>query len=317
MEIIAWILYGLFYVGPYILGLIIFFFAIITIQKLAFRKGRRLGYVVLVLISIGLSWMAYKYLLLAPSSFESACSSGTGLKTYKQIHADSYVLNYAPNHGGGYLHGTDATIESAILSVALKKVQFVELQDSQDPSYAAGVHSARLARYRTELPSPGYFHVFTARRGSAQCAWLMPVDVKPLLYDIYLSYEMNHELNKKLLSEDGSVECIAVKYVQHPSAVYVIDFSVAEKINDNLVKHSIRALDRSSNNAVIGEMVAYEHKADSVYSSLAFWLANGKRHPRCPLNLLEGNVVHSLLNLKAIANPSFQGTLRDDAALRP
>lgn len=317
MEIIAGVLYGLFYIGPYVLGLIIFFFVVITIQKLTFRKGKRLGYVVLALFSIGLGLIAYKHLLLAPSSFESACSSGAGLKTYKQIRANSYVLNYTPNHGGGYLHGTDATIESAILSIALKKVQFVELQDSQDPSYAAGVHSARLARFRTKLSTPGYFHVFTAQRGSAQCAWLMPEDVKPLLYDIYLGYGIDHELNKKLLSEDGSQECIAVKYVQQPSAVYVVDFSIAEKINENLVKHSIRVLDRSSNNTVIGEMVAYEHKAGSIYASLAFWIGNEKRHPRCPLNLLEGNVVNSLLNLKTIANPSFQGTLRDEVALRP
>lgn len=297
MEIIPWILYGLFYIGPYIFGFSILVFCIVAIQKLAFRKDRKLGYAVLAVISVGLGWPVYKYLLFAPSTFNSACASGAGLKTFKQVRADSYVLNYAPNHGGGYLHGTDATVETAILNVALKKVRFVELQDSQDPSYATGAHSSRLAKFRTKLPNPGYFHVFTARRGSPQCAWLMPEDVKPLRYEIYLSYGMNHDLNKKLLSEDGSPECIAVEYVQRPSAEYVIDFSIAKKINDSLVEHSIRALDRRANNAVIGEMVAYEHKADSVYASVAFWLSNGTRHPRCPLNLFEGNVVHSLLSV--------------------
>lgn len=50
--------------------------------------------------------------------------------------------------------------------------------------------------------------------------------------------------------------------------------------------------------AVIGSNVAYEHIAKGVYGSVAFWLSNGKRHPRCPVNLLfEDKTVQKVLGV--------------------
>lgn len=294
MELIAWAIYGLFLIGPYVALAIGFVIAVVLIARLATRVNRRVGQVTLALIFTATGLSAYKYLLEDPKRFNTACASGVGKKIFKYVKADSYAFSYTPNLGGGYLNNTDATFEQAIVNVASRRVRFVEIPDSAEETYKWGI-PASLGQFRKSEGRSGYFRVFIAPRSSAQCRWLMPDDVKPLRYELYISYGLNHELNKQLAAKDDGKECIAVEYIASPTSQYLIEFVIDQKMNETLFKHEIRFVDRNSNNSLVGSVSAYEHKADGVYSSIAFWIGNGKNHPRCPLNLLEGNVVHDIL----------------------
>lgn len=293
MELLAWPLYGLFLIGPYVAIAIGFVIAVVFIVKHAYKLNRLVGQVTLVLIFIATGLTAYKYLIKDPNRFSTACISGTaGKKIFKHVKADSYALAYTP--GRGYLRGTDATFEQAIVYVANKRVHFVELPDGANEIYKWGV-PGYLGQFRTSAQRLGYFKVFVAPRSSANCRWLMPDDVKPLLYERYLSYGMNHELNKQLVSKDADKECIAVDYIPASTSRYFIELSIGQKIDGDLFKHEIRVVDRDEDNSLIGSVTAYEHKADGVFSSVAFWIGSGMRHPRCPLELLDGNVIHDTL----------------------
>ncbi|MCL2886071.1 MAG: hypothetical protein FWF20_04670 [Betaproteobacteria bacterium] len=297
MEALGWLIYGLFLVGPYIAVALLFVFSFVAISKIAFRVNKKIGIGVTVVLTFCATLALYRFSLAPIMTFNAACDSGIGEKVYKNVRAHSYVLNYGESYKGGYINNTDATFEDAILNVANKKIQFVELQDLSDLNYAYASHASRLLNFRVKSAKLGYFRLSVGHIGDPSCAWLMPEDVKPLAYHIYISYGIDHELNLLLKSGDKSKECISVNYVERPSAGYAIDISIAQPINNNVVKHQVQAIDRNANSELIGEVTAYEYKTSSVYASVAFWMLNNKRHSRCPMNPLEGRIVRSMLNI--------------------
>lgn len=295
MEVIAWVVYGFFLIGPYVIGFAVFSVIIFLLAKSALQRKRPLGIAVTVALFVGIGFVAFRYFLLSPQKFNSACASGIGIETFEKIKANSYALQYVENFGGGYLNHTDATVESAITNVALKKVEFVEIQDSNstDPRYMVW---GALSKFKPSSQEIGYFKVSRSTLSSGHCRWLMPDDVKPLDYGSYLPQSVGHEKNRALQDGDQTRECIAVEYISKPTSPYLIAFSIGKKMSEGVVQHEIRAIDLAKN-SLIGKDVVYEYVASNVYASVAFWLANGKRHPRCPVNLFEGPIVQNLLGL--------------------
>lgn len=296
MEWLAWALLGLFYVGPYVLVALLCLGTVVVVAWGAFIINRALGFVTLAAIVVGAGIAGHIYLVQGPSSFNAACGSGTGIRVLKNVQAKSYVLSYARDLNAGLAKTSDATVEDAIMNVANARVEYVELQDWNDGSRPYGI-PGQLAKFRDSTAGPGYFKVYVAASGSRQCRWLMPEDVESLPYRSYLSYGLEHRLNAKLLAPEDGKRCVAVDYVTSPAARYAIEFSLDQRITKNLVKHEIRVVDLGDDKALIGDSVAYQHKAEGVYSSVAFWVGNGKRHPRCPMNLLEGQPVRRILNV--------------------
>lgn len=305
MELIAWIVFGFFYIGPYVVVFVACCAAFFLLAKIAYRVGKGLGRATLAVIAVGFGWLSYEYMWSASATFKASCTSGTGIKVIRTVKADSYALMYTPNASAGLMNISDATFEQAILNVATKKVKFVELQDSLDPDFGYGL-PASLAKFRSSSSGVGYYKVFVAPRGAVQCRWVMPVDLNlpddlkweaESSYRVYLSYGLDYKLNERLTVADPGKECIAVDYVLSPTSTYSVQPLIGQKIGKNLLKHEIRVVDTKSKSMLIGHAVAYEHTTDNVYTSVAFWLGNGTRHPRCPLNLLEGHPVHEILHI--------------------
>jgi hypothetical protein len=235
MEMIGWTIFGLVYIGPYVLVFAACCAALIVLAKVTFHVNRRLGHATLAAIAVGLGWLSYDYLWSGPATFRAACASGTGIRIVKTVKADAYALMYTPRSNDGLISNSDATFEQAILNVATKKVKFVELQDSLDPSYRYGLHGA-LAKFRRSGNETGYYKVFVTSRGSAQCRWLMPSglnlpgDLKweaGSTYRSYLAQDPNSKLNESLTVAAPGQECIAVDYVLSPREALINSRSIA------------------------------------------------------------------------------------------
>ena len=153
-----------------------------------------------------------------------------------------------------------------------------------------------LAGFRPPSATSGFFKVSVAPRGSDGCRWLMPKDVQAMDYRHYIQLDLTHKANDGLsIGEEGKT-CVAVNYVLSPSSRYSVEFSIKSKMDPWVYRHEIRVIDRQDN-AIIGNNVAYEYAADNVYQSIAFWLGNGKRHPTCPMNLLAGHPLRTILGM--------------------
>jgi hypothetical protein len=296
MELLGWAALALFYVGPFLglAGLCVA--AAVALVRGAFTINRALGFAIAAAFLVGTGVAGHVYLVQGPSAFNAACDSGTGIRVLKHVQAQSYLLTDMRNLTAGLVHMSDATIESAIVNVANRKVEYVEVQDWNDESRRYSV-PGHLAKFRNPAVAPGYFKVYVAPLGSSQCRWLMPEDIGPLPYQLYLSYGLEHSLNAKLLAAEDGKACLAIDYIVSPTARYAIEFLLDQPIANNLVKHEIRMVDLRDSKALVGNSVAYEHKADSVYSSVAFWVGNSKQHPKCPINLLQGKPVGKILNV--------------------
>ncbi|HJV93349.1 MAG TPA: hypothetical protein VJ572_07695 [Azonexus sp.] len=296
MEILAWGLYGLLLVGPYIVAFFGIYVAVFLLWKLSFRSKTKTGYAIAGAIFISASGLAYIYLVKGPSDFNAACASGTGVNIFKNVKANSYALTNPGNLDRGYTNTTDATLEQAILNVAYKKLQFVELLETSDAENLSRIHDSGKSHIDGLTPA-NYGKLSIAPRGSKQCRWLMPEDIAPLDYRTYISYGVNHKLNEALFVKAEGKECVAIESVSSISSSYLIEFYLSQQVADNLQKHEIRVVDLSANREVVGNMVAYEYVANNVYSSVAFWIGNGREHSRCPMNLLEGNGIHKILQI--------------------
>jgi hypothetical protein len=295
MELLAWAIFALFAIGPYVAFAVGVLAVLVFVTRGSFRINRRVGYFVASAITAGAGALGYVYVVRGPEAFAAACNSGVGIRVFMDVKAESYVLTYAPNFANGYLRMTDATLEDAILAVAKGAVRYVEVQDWNSDEHRYGV-PGRLAEFRDLSEGAGYFKVFLATLAHPKCRWLLPRDVK-MPYGIYLSHPINHEVNQKLRSSATEEKCVALEYVTSASSRYPIKFSINQPISDNLVKHEIRVVDQHAGDDLVGQSVAYEHKTDGVYASVAFWVGSGKQHRTCPMNLLEGRPVHQILKI--------------------
>jgi hypothetical protein len=310
MELLGWFFLYLFYAGPYIIEALLVVAATVAAAWIAFAINRRLGIatVAVIVAGAGISGYIYLDLVQGPSAFNAACNSGTGVRVFKDVQAQSYVLTYVRNIDHSPAYHSDATVEDAISNVAYRDVEYVEVQDWNDASHPYGVRG-HLAKFRNQTIGPGYFKIYVASLGSPQCRWLMPQDVEglPFGYKSYLAYKLEHHLNARIEATDdprleaphGSKQCVAVDYVTSPSAHYEIEFLLDRPISENVVKHEIRVVDLRDNRALIGNSVAYQHKADGEYARAAFWAGGAKRHPTCPINLLKGHPVWQILKVGA------------------
>lgn len=296
MEILAWGLYGLLLVGPYLITFVGICVAVFLLWKSSFRSKTKTGYAIAGAIFIGVSGLVYIYLVKGPSDFNTACASGTGVNVLKNVKANSYALTKPGNLDRGYTNTTDATLEQAILNVAYKKLQFVELLESSDTENSPRTNGVRESHIDGFTPA-NYGKLSIAPRGSKQCRWLMPEDIAPLDYRTYISYGVNNKLNEALFVKAEGKECVAIESVSSLSSSYLIEFYLSQQVADNLLKHEIRVVDLRANREVVGNVVAYEFIANNVYSSVAFWIGNGREHSRCPMNLLEGNGIHKILQI--------------------
>lgn len=238
-----------------------------------------------------------------PMDFNSACSSGVGVLRYKNVKAEPYLLNFTKNSGDGLSNSSDATIPKAIFYVAKGYVKYIEIQDLKNSSRSYRLFD-KLAQFRKPHVGLGYFKIYVDSIGSSQCRWLMPEDVGRLPYPDYLTSKQEHKLSSKLEELDTNKHCVAVDYVPSPSANYAVEFLLNQTISEKIIKHAIQLVDLNNNNELVGESIAYEYKPSGVWDSVAFWVGNGKRHSRRPLNLLLGRPIYEILNFENSKNLS-------------
>ena len=301
MELFAWLLYAIFYIGPYLIVAILVVLFISVICRVSFALSERIGILIITLIIIVGGIAGYLYMRQGPMDFNSACSSGVGVLRYKNVKAEPYLLNFTKNSGDGLSNSSDATVLDAIFYVAEGYVKYVEIQDLKDSSRSYWLLD-KLAQFRKPNVGLGYFKIYVDSIGSSKCRWLMPEDVGRLPYPIYLTSKQEHKLSSKLDELDTNKHCVAVDYVPSPSANYAVEFLLNQHISKKIIKHEIQFVDLKNNNELVGESIAYEYKSSGVWDSVAFWVGNGKRHSRCPINLLLGRPIYEILNFDNSTN---------------
>ncbi len=300
MELIAWLTYVLLSIGPYILVILIIGALLFLVVKLSFIGNEMLGYSLLTVVALGSGLILFYYLVSIPGSFKSACSSGIGITVFQNVKASSYTLMY-PSHIG-HVKGTDATFETAILNIARKKIEYVELQDSFAGSFKHGPISSKLERFRKSEDRTGFYKVFLTSRGSAQCNWLMPIDLglaenlNDNSYNKYREYLRYGAKENSLLQIPASdKKCIGIQYISEPTSTYSVEFYLKQKVNKYLYKHEIRVVNAKTK-TIVGNRVAYEFVADNVFTALAFRVGTNNSHPRCPL-YGEGSPLLKIINI--------------------
>lgn len=300
MELIAWLTYVLLSIGPYILIILIIGALLLLVVKLSFLGNKLLGYSTLTIVALGSGFILFNYQVSIPSTFKSACSSGTGITVFQNVKASSYTLMY-PSHIG-YVKGTDATFEKAILNIARKKIKYVELQDSFAGSFKHGHISSKLERFRKSEDRTGFYKVFLTSRGSAQCNWLMPIDLgltenlNDNSYNKYREYLRYGSKESSLLQIPASdKKCIGVQYISAPTSTYSVELFLKQKVDKHLYKHEIRVVNAKTK-TIVGNRVAYEFVADNVFTALAFRVGTNNSHPRCPRHD-DGSPLLKILNI--------------------
>lgn len=261
VEAIMWIAIFLGHVLPLVLIVLAFLFVTCLLPYCILRVNFYSGLIAFFVSIVFVSFLSIKYIYIIPEFFVSECIPQAGMHVMADIDTKSYILDDGRVPTACYYGNTDAHPEDAIIYVARKNVDYVEIQDVVAADRDYGIY--RELREFAHRKDTGYFKVYRTTVDSGQCRWLMPSDVKPMPYKQYLTISVGNKINSSLHDENSGNECIGVEFVEKPSSKYRISFNFNKIVHENISRDEIILVDEDRKKT-IGRNVMFRHIPDGV-----------------------------------------------------